>query len=151
MPGHPPDAVGPSRIRDRPTWLIGRAYGRSRVSLSRGFAASDLGVRGSHYRLLAAVADAGQASQAELASRAVLDRSDVATAIAELEQKGLVGRKPDPANRRRNIVSLTKEGSRALGRLDSVLDGIQEQVLAPLSPGERKKLVELLRKLTAES
>jgi DNA-binding MarR family transcriptional regulator len=119
--------------------------------LSEGFAATDLGVRGSDYRLLAALADAGEASQAELASRAVLDRSDVAVAIAELEQKGLVERKPDPANRRRNIVSLTKDGSRALAELDSVLDGIQDRVLAPLSPAERKKLVELLRKLAAGS
>ena len=82
---------------------------------------------------------------------AVLDRSDVATAIAELEQKGLVERKPDPANRRRNIVTLTKDGARALAALDSVLDGIQDRVMAPLSPRERKNLVALLRKLAAES
>jgi MarR family transcriptional regulator, lower aerobic nicotinate degradation pathway regulator len=140
----------PGRVRDRPTWLINRAYARARAQLSAGFEASELGVRGSHYRLLAALADSGPASQADLARRAGLDRSDVVTIVAELEQKALLEREADPANRRRNIVSMTPAGKRALVSLDGVLDEIQQRVMAPLSAQERDQLVDLLRKLTAE-
>ena len=45
----------PSRIGDRATWLISRAYGRSRGLLNAGFAASGAGLRSYHYRLLAAL------------------------------------------------------------------------------------------------
>jgi MarR family transcriptional regulator, lower aerobic nicotinate degradation pathway regulator len=149
VPVHEPSSQAPTRIRDRPTWLISRAYGRSRAALSEGFAASELGVRGYEYRLLAALADSGPASQSDLGRSAALDRSDVATVVAELERKRFVAREVDPANRRRNIVSLTPEGAAALEALDRVLDGIQARVMAPLSDRERAQLVRLLRKLSA--
>jgi MarR family transcriptional regulator, lower aerobic nicotinate degradation pathway regulator len=52
-----------------------------------------------------------------------------------------------PANNRRNIVSITREGKRQLRALDKVIDGIRERCL-PLSEQERRKLMKLLRKLT---
>lgn len=149
MPVDHTGGLAPTRIRDRPTWLISRAHARSLAELSAGFAASELGVRGSHYRLLAALADSGPASQADLGRSASLDRSDVAAIVAELEQKELIEREADPSNRRRKIVSLTAAGEGALGALDIVLDGVQARVVAPLSPGERQELVRLLEKLTA--
>jgi len=134
-------------VRDRPTWLISRTYARSHRLLTQGFAESGTGLRGYHYRLLAALAEGGPASQADLARGTSVDRSDVVSVLGDLEQAGLVARTPDPANRRRNIVSLTSAGKRRLAALDRVVDEIQERVLAPLSEPQRKQLLSLLRRL----
>jgi MarR family transcriptional regulator, lower aerobic nicotinate degradation pathway regulator len=138
---------GPSRIRDRPTWLISRAYARSRGLLNDGFAASGAGLRSYHYRLLAALEEWGPIGQADLGRRTSVDRSDVVTWLGELERRGLIERTVNPDNRRRNIVSITSAGSEQLRALDNVIDEIQERVLAPLSENERRQLTKLLRKL----
>jgi DNA-binding MarR family transcriptional regulator len=143
----PRHASAPSRIRDRPTWLISRTYARSRHLLNDGFAASGTGLRSYHYRLLAALQEWGPASQANLGRSTSVDRSDVVTVLSELERLGLIQRTVDPTNRRRNIVSITPAGSKQLQALDNVIDEIQEQVLAPLSQNERRQLTKLLRRL----
>ena len=142
-----PHAQAPSRIRDRPTWLISRTYARSHGLLNDGFAASDSGLRSYHYRLLAALEEWGPIGQADLGRRTGVDRSDVVSILGDLERLGLTARTVDPTNRRRNIVSITRTGSEQLRSLDDVIDGVQEKVLAPLSPNERRQLTRLLRKL----
>ena len=143
----PHQAPGPSRIRDRPTWLISRTHARSRGLLNDGFAASDTGLRGYHYRLLAALEEWGPIGQADLGRSTSVDRSDVVTWLGELERLGLIERTVNPNNRRRNIVSISTAGRKQLQALDNVIDEIQERVLAPLSHNERHQLTKLLRKL----
>lgn len=148
MPEPPPHhASAPSRIRDRPTWLISRNYARSHALLNDTFATSGSGLRSYHYRLLAALEEWGPASQADLARSTSVDRSDVVTVLNELEQRGLIDRAVDPRNRRRNIVSITRAGRKQFQALDDVIDEVQERVLAPLSKNERRQLAKLLRKL----
>jgi DNA-binding MarR family transcriptional regulator len=113
--------------------------------LSEGFAA--VGTHGYHYRLLAALAEFGPSSQAGLARSTGVDRSDIVAALNELEEQRLVKRAADASDRRRNTVSITAAGRRRLASLDGVLDDIQERLLAPLSPGERRQLVTLLERM----
>lgn len=134
------------RVAGRPTWLLSRANARSQRLLTDAFAAA--GVRGYHFRLLAALDQYGPASQADLGRHAGIDRSDVVATLNDLVSSGLARREPDPADRRRNIVTITKRGASALERLDAVLDDVQHAVLAPLSAHERKTFVRLLAKLT---
>jgi DNA-binding MarR family transcriptional regulator len=114
--------------------------------LTEAFAAE--GVRGYHFRLLAALDQYGPGSQAELARRTDIDRSDVVATLNDLVERGLAEREPDPADRRRNVITITRRGAIALERLDAVLDSVQEAVLAPLTMTERKLLARLLDKLT---
>jgi DNA-binding MarR family transcriptional regulator len=139
-----PDAM-PSRIRELPTWLISRTYAYSHRVLAEGFAAA--GARGYHYRLLAALEEFGPASQADLGRRTGIDRSDVVAVLNDLAGRGLVERSPDPDDRRRNIITMTRAGGTHLRTLDEILAGVQEQVLAPLSAAERTQLVGLLTRL----
>jgi MarR family transcriptional regulator, lower aerobic nicotinate degradation pathway regulator len=141
------DASAPSRIRDRPTWLISRTYARSHALLNDGFADSGTGLRSYHYRLLAALEESGPTSQANLWRNTSVDRSDVVNVLTELERRDLVQRTVDPTNRRRNIVTITPAGRKQLRALDDVLDAVQERVLEPLTPTERRQLTKLLRKL----
>ena len=134
------------RVAGRPTWLLSRANARSHRLLTEAFAVE--GLRGYHFRLLAALDQYGPASQRDLARHTGIDRSDVVNTLNDLVSGGLAQREPDLADRRRNIVTITKRGAGALERLDAVLDDVQDAVLAPLTTNERKTFVRLLAKLT---
>ncbi len=146
-PGSHALGAGPVRIRDRPTWLISRAYARAAELLRGGFEAHGSGMRSYHYRLLAALEQSGSTSQASLGRATGIDRSDVALALADLEGRGLIKRSVDRRDRRRNVVSITKAGVSELGVLDGLLDDIQQRLLAPLSAAERRQFVRLLHRL----
>jgi DNA-binding MarR family transcriptional regulator len=148
MPEHVPlvDRV-PERMRERPTWLISRAYARANGLLQEGFAQGGGGLRGYHYRLLAALDEWGSASQASLGRGTGIDRSDVTAALVDLEERGLVRRDVNQADRRRNIVSITPAGASRLEALDIVLDEIQERLLAPLSEDERRQFLALMHRI----
>lgn len=137
----------PARVKDRPTWLISRAYARSSGLLNAGFEAHGSGLRGYHYRLLAALKEWGPASQADLGRSTGIDRSDVTAALAELESRNLIERTVDPEHKRRNIVTLTPEGAEQLRDLDTVIDAIQDALLAPLTAAQRRQFITLMSRL----
>ena len=82
---------GLRRVAGRPTWLLSRANARAQGLLTDAFA--DEGVRGYHFRLLAALEQYGPASQAELGRHTGIDRSDV---VATLNDEGII---PNLANK----------------------------------------------------
>ena len=139
------DDETPARLTAKPTWLISQVAARAHGLLTERLAAA--GARGYHYRLLAALAEFGPSSQASLGRRTRMDRSDVVAAVSELAAQGLVERAADPADRRRNVVTLTPRGTARLERLDHVLAGVQDELLAPLSGAERAELARLLTRL----
>jgi DNA-binding MarR family transcriptional regulator len=147
MQNEPHGGSAPARLRDRPTWLISRTYSRSHRILNEAFAASGTGLRSYHYRLLVVLDEAGPSSQANLARGTSVDRSDVVGVLRDLQEAGLIQRTVDPANRRRNIVTLTSAGKKQLKALDRIVDEAQERVLEPLAPSERARLLKLLRRL----
>jgi DNA-binding MarR family transcriptional regulator len=140
------DDETPYRLRGTPSWLITRVARHASRLVSEGFAAA--GARGYHYRLLAALEEFGPSSQAGLGRRVGIDRSDVVAVVNELADGGLVERAPDPEDRRRNVVTITPAGVEQLRRLDGVLAGIQDELLAPLSSDERDELARLLTRVS---
>jgi DNA-binding MarR family transcriptional regulator len=134
------------RIADRPTWLLSRANARSQSLLAEAFATE--GVRGYHFRLLAALDQYGQSSQADLGRNTGIDRSDIVATLNDLVVRGLAQRHADPRDRRRNVVTITEPGAAMLERLGAVLDDVQDAVLEPLTPTERTTFLRLLAKLT---
>ena len=111
--------------------------------------ARNCGHRGYQYRILAALDESGPASQADLGRISTnLDRSDVNAVIAELVGLGAVTRAADQADRRRNQIAITKTGQELLRALkNAVIEDVQQQVLAPLSPRERLVLTNLLARI----
>ncbi|HZN21013.1 MAG TPA: winged helix DNA-binding protein, partial [Gaiellaceae bacterium] len=67
--------------------------------------------------------------------------------LDELEEHGLVERKRDPNDRRRQSVSLTAEGKKTLSRLRGIAGRIEDDFLEPLDEEERAALHALLRRL----
>ncbi|WP_410809235.1 MarR family winged helix-turn-helix transcriptional regulator [Micromonospora sp. 067-2] len=132
----------PVGLRTTPSWLLTQTASHAARLVSEGFAAHDL--RGYHYRLLATLADEGPASQADLGRQCGIDRSDVVAAVTDLAGRGLVVRAPDPADRRRNVISITDAGADEAHRMGQTLDRVQRDLLAPLSSSEREQLSRLL-------
>jgi DNA-binding MarR family transcriptional regulator len=118
--------------------------------LAAGFEAHGDGLRGYHYRLLAAIDEYGAASQADLGRSVGIDRSDVTAALAELESRKLIKRTTDPEHKRRKIVTMTPLGGKKLLALDTLVDSVQEDFLKPLSARQRREFVVLLERLVAE-
>lgn len=101
-------------------------------------------LRPRHVIALSVLAERGPLSQQALGEALSLDPSNVVGLLNELEERGLVARQRDPADRRRHIVSLSAAGSGALGASDAELTGIEDDLLAALSPAERAQLRDLL-------
>ena len=136
----------PQRVRRLPSWLLGQADKRGQALVADALARD--GMRRHHFVVLTSLAEQGEASQAALGRRLSIDRSDLHAIVGELERDALIARVRDPADRRRNVVTLTATGRTALKRLDSLIDDAQRELLAPLSASERRALVRLLERLT---
>jgi DNA-binding MarR family transcriptional regulator len=100
-----------------------------------------------HFAVLMALADFGPLAQHQLAERLGLNRSHLVGYLDEIEDRDLVARKRDPADRRRQHVALTEAGTKLVADLVPVVERANEDLLAPLSADERSTLVELLRRV----
>ncbi|MET7439988.1 MarR family winged helix-turn-helix transcriptional regulator [Streptomyces sp. NPDC004082] len=135
----------PARLRGMPSRLLSHAALHAERLVNQGLAEAD--ARKWHYAVLVALHDSGPASQSVLSRRTRIYRSDLVAVLNELAEGGHVERAPDPADRRRNVITITESGRRRLDRLDALLTGIQDQVLTPLTSPEREQLVRLLTRL----
>ena len=134
------------RVAGRPTWLLGRANARAQALLADAFAGA--GMRGYHFRVLAALEEHGPASQADLSRTTGIDTSDVVAAVNYLVSTGLVRRERDGNDRRRNAISITEAGLIEVERAGRAVDRVQDVVLQRLSDNERTTLLRLLAKLS---
>jgi MarR family transcriptional regulator, lower aerobic nicotinate degradation pathway regulator len=134
-----------ARFASLPSWLLTQSATHAGRLVADGLAA--VSARGYHYRVLATLDEFGPASQAGLGRRSGIHLSDLVAAINELADRKLVERAPDPADRRRNIITITAAGRRQLRRLDKQVTQIQDELLAPLSPDERDQLTRLLTRI----
>ncbi|MER6224955.1 MarR family winged helix-turn-helix transcriptional regulator [Streptomyces sp. 900105755] len=106
----------------------------------------------SDFAVLAALEEYGALSQADLGRRLGLDRNDVSGIVGRLQAGGHVDRRVDPANRRRNLVTIQPAGLRYLEQIQLNADKAQAELLSALDADERSHLHALLAKvLTAHA
>ncbi|HET8994589.1 MAG TPA: MarR family winged helix-turn-helix transcriptional regulator [Rhodococcus sp. (in: high G+C Gram-positive bacteria)] len=136
---------GPARLEHLPSFLLSQAALHiHRVVFDRLDAAD---ARGHHYRVLAALDEYGPSSQIDLGRRCALDRSDVVSVLDTLVDRHFVERAPDPNDRRRNIISLTRRGRNRLFDLELTVTAVQDVAFAPLDADERAQFAAMLTKL----
>lgn len=70
--------------------------------------------------------------------------------VDELEERGMVERRPDPDDRRVRALYLTKKGRQTLTRGRKIAKQHEEEMTRGLGAADRKRLLDLLQKMVDE-
>ena len=108
-----------------------------------------LGLNLSQASLLAFLHESGPQSQTALARRLGVGRAAIGTLIDGLEDRGLVERQPDPADRRVWLVQTTQAGKELADPIRESDTELRAQLRAGISREERQQLAQLLLRLQA--
>lgn len=99
---------------------------------------------------LAILEGAGQPlSPTAIADRLIVTTASVTSLLDTLERRGLVERRPDPTDRRRLLVVITKDGAAIVDQFLPEVVALQTAALATLTEPQRRQLVKLLATLEA--
>jgi DNA-binding MarR family transcriptional regulator len=83
-------------------------------------------------------------SQIQTADLLGVDRTTMLALVDSLQGKGLVERRPQPEDRRKNMVAVTAKGRDLRQRAARVIDGCESQFLAPLGEAGARRLRDAL-------
>ena len=89
----------------------------------------------------------GSCSQNQLGRLTAMDNPTVKGVVDRLTRRGLVATRPDSHDARLLMLSLTQTGERIVAEAIPCARRVTEATLAPLRPGERKTLLNLLNAL----
>jgi len=99
------------------------------------------------FAALMKLSDLGEASQNHLGRLTAMDAATMQGVIKRLLARGLIARHPDPDDRRRLVLTLTKEGAEVAALAAQRGHVITHRTLEPLSASERSTFLKLLRRL----
>ncbi|MFC9295053.1 MarR family winged helix-turn-helix transcriptional regulator [Streptomyces sp. NPDC057011] len=125
------------------------------VPLGRALVAAELPVLREHnlrmwaYSVLLGLDDEPVRTQAALARDIGADKTRIIGVLDDLEERGLIRRQPDPADRRARVLSLTPEGRRVREAVQSAIQQREEQLLARLPEEDRRGFLNTLQALAA--
>jgi DNA-binding MarR family transcriptional regulator len=113
-------------------------------------AMAPLGLRPREYAALLTLRGEGAVSQQALGRFLRVDPGSVVDLVDELEGRGLVERRRNPADRRAYEIHLTQAGAEALDGADEAAAQAEELILAGLSAEERETLRALLLRVLGD-
>ena len=134
------------RLEDQAGHLLRRAHQRHTALFQDIMGAIDL--TPTQFAALARIRELRATTQNHLGRMTAMDPATIQGVVRRLVARGFVERRPDPADRRVMVLSLTAAGER-LAR-DAILRAreITRATLEPLAQAEREIFVDLLRKLS---
>jgi DNA-binding MarR family transcriptional regulator len=133
----------PALVTDRPGYLLKRAQAALHAGMAD--ALREHGATLAQYAVLTALDEEPGLSNAGLARRAFVTPQTMHQVLRELEQKGWLTRRPHPGHARILQADLTQAGRTALRACHRAAGVVEEQMLAPLTPGDRQQLAAALR------
>jgi DNA-binding MarR family transcriptional regulator len=140
------DAAGRPDTGDEPMseafWAVAR---RLRETSQEALAPWDIAP--SQFRALRVLKRHGVMRLSELADHLRIAARSATEVIDALEARDLVGRRPDPADRRATLVEVTEHGISVLDAVSAARGTEAERVFGRLSPADRADLTRILRKL----
>ena len=130
--------------------LVGYHLRRAQVAVFQDFARemASFSVTPGQFGVLQVIAANPGLSQSELAKAIGVDRSTVVAVIDRLEQQELVVRARSPTDRRTHALQLSQAGARLVEELAARVRRHEDRIAAALSPRERSRLIELLKKIS---
>ena len=150
-PQAPPTRMAPGlpqELVDSTTFLLKRLGWAAK---EQGMAKyEESGLHPYHDAIMLVLDEGDHETQGSIADALGYDRGQLVGLLDELEEQGLVERRRDPNDRRRHLVTLTADGTKALGRLRRLARQIEDDFLAPLSAQERADLHALLLRLAGK-
>ncbi len=138
----------PEELISSPLFLLKRLGMKAKEESYTAYA--DAGVHPYHYAILATIAEGERETQGAIADALDYDRGQLVGLLDELEEAGLVERRRDPEDRRRQVVVMTPEGRKMLTKMRAVAKKLDAEFLAPLTVDQRHQLRELLLALAVE-
>ena len=102
------------------------------------------------FRVLNVVDAAEGQSQQAIGEAIGAPASRMVAIVDELEQRGLVERRPHPSDRRIRALYLTAEGRKLLARGRRIATEHEEELTRGMSEADRKRLTALLQKVVDE-
>jgi len=108
------------------------------------------GLRPRHLIALKLLSEHGPSGQQGLAEALSLDPSNVVGLLNELEERELITRRRDPADRRRHIVELSPRGVEQQRLANARLGCVEDRLFGALTREERATLHELLSRAVGE-
>jgi DNA-binding MarR family transcriptional regulator len=106
-----------------------------------------LAIEPRHFGLLRSLKAVARPSQQALGESLHIPPSSVVALLDQMEQKGLVQRRLDPADRRVRLVELTEEGNSVLARAMDIAIAIEETVCAGWDTDERESMIAKLQQV----
>jgi DNA-binding MarR family transcriptional regulator len=139
---------GPTALAGYTGYLLRRAYVRAADCAKESLPAPN---RLRDILILSMLEERAPISQQRLAELTGVNRTIVVKLIDDLENRGLVVRTRNPADRRSYALEATAAGRKALAGLQPAVDQGEARLTAGLSAGERTRLNELLNSLLADA
>lgn len=97
-----------------------------------------------HFGVLTVIHDEPRLSQRRIGAAVRIDRTTIVAIVDDLETAGLIERRRGP-DRRSYELHATDLGVKRLSELRKVVEALHEELLASLTPDQRKTLAALLR------
>jgi DNA-binding MarR family transcriptional regulator len=132
------------RLDDQIGFLLRRAQQRHLAIFA---AAMPEGLTARQFAALARLAETGPCTQNALGRLTAMDNATISGVLGRLQDRGLIARAADSADRRMLEVRLTDDGAALLDRCLVAAQAISAETLAPLTPAEQAALLDLLRRL----
>lgn len=129
--------------------LIRRLHQQSTQVFQARTQAAGFDLTSVQFAALDAIAEQPGIDQASLAATISFDRATIGGVIDRLEQKGLLQREVSLHDRRARCLHLTPDGARLLAAVRPVVEGLQAEILAPLTRKERETFLALALKALA--
>src|SRR5258705_9043660 len=109
----------------------------------------DIGISVSQLPVAVALKDGASLSQKELTRRAGVEQPSMAQLLARMERDGVIRRKPDPADGRSSLISLTARTMKLIDPARAIMAQGNRDALAGFNDREIRQLAALLRRVIA--